>query len=264
MTGSVSVRNGKMANLKVYNQKGDEVGEKDFDATVFGKLHKQTMFEAVVMYEANQRLGTHCTKTRAQVAGTGKKPFRQKGTGRARQGSFQSPLRVGGGVAHGPKPRDYSYQLPRKQRRVATRSAILSKFMDDQVILVDKFDLEKPNTRAVVDFLNKFREKIAGKYECSFEEVTNAAGNTKRKKVKKEITAPTVSAHTGKPLSDSFLFVIGSEEKDKALYLSSRNIKWVDADKVADLNAWNVLRYTMMVVTEKALEELVTVWKEKK
>jgi large subunit ribosomal protein L4 len=262
-----------MASLTVYNQEGVETGSKEFDPGIFGKLNKQVMFEAVVMQEANKRLGTHSTKTRAQVAGSGKKPFPQKGTGRARQGSFQSPITRGGGIAHGPHPRDYSYQLPKKQRRRAIRSAILSKFLDDQVIVVDKFEFRdnEPSTKTIEKFLKQFREKIEGKFEVEYEKDENGERLRKGKRVRKELIAPRVSAVTGKPLSASFLFVVpenkteGSDEKKNKdpLFLSSRNIPWTGVDSSRNLNTRDILRYTMLVVTEETLDELVAYWQEK-
>jgi len=256
-----------MATLKVYNQKGEAIGTKEVDPTLFGELKMQTMFGAVRMYEANRRVGTHSTKTRAEVSGSGRKPFRQKGTGHARQGSFQSPLLKGGGVAHGPKPRDYRYSIPRKEIKVATRSAILSKFLDDQVILVDKFEFEnmKPKTKGVENFIATFRHQIEGKYK--FEVAKDKEGNpvTKGKKmIKTEVIAPKKSTISAKPLSASFLFVLPEKTPaGKALNLSARNVKWTAASVAKDLYAWNVLRYTMLVLTEESLAQLIETWKEK-
>lgn len=119
------------------------------DARVRFRLLK----EAVVMYRANQRLGTHSTKTRSFVAGSNKKPWRQKGTGRARAGTRKSPLWRGGGVVFGPHPRDYSYAVHRKQRRTAVRSALFAKFRDGQVVILDGLALESPKTKVVAGAL---------------------------------------------------------------------------------------------------------------
>jgi large subunit ribosomal protein L4 len=105
--------------------------------------------EAVVMYGANQRRGTHSTKTRSDVAGSNKKPWRQKGTGRARAGTRKSPLWKGGGIVFGPHPRDYSYSIHKKQRRLALKSALLSKFVDGEVVVVDGLRVEEPKTKHV-------------------------------------------------------------------------------------------------------------------
>jgi large subunit ribosomal protein L4 len=117
------------------------------------RVRHRLLKEAVVMYEANRRVGTHETKTRGQVAGSTKKLYRQKGTGRARAGTRKSPLRRGGGTVFGPHPRDYSYAIPRKQRQLALRSALLSKFRDGQVVVLDGLALEKPRTRSVAEAL---------------------------------------------------------------------------------------------------------------
>ena len=109
--------------------------------------------EAVVAYQANRRRGTHETKTRGQVSGSNKKPWRQKGTGRARAGTRKSPLWRGGGIIFGPHPRDYRIETPRGKRRLALRSVLFSKFRDGQVVVVDGFKLEAPRTRAVAGLL---------------------------------------------------------------------------------------------------------------
>jgi len=118
-----------------------------------GQIDKRVRYrllkEAVVMYEANKRVGTSNAKTRAAVAGSGKKPWRQKGAGRARSGSRKSPLWRGGGVVFGPHPRDYSYSINRKQRQLATRSALLGKLRDQQVIVLDELKLDAPSTKTL-------------------------------------------------------------------------------------------------------------------
>jgi large subunit ribosomal protein L4 len=109
--------------------------------------------EAVVMYGANKRAGTHSTKLRSEIAGSTSKLYRQKGTGRARPGSRKSPLRKGGGVVFGPRPRDYSYAIHRKQRRLATRSALLSKFQDGEVLVVEGLEIPEAKTKRVAAIL---------------------------------------------------------------------------------------------------------------
>src|SRR5262245_47744885 len=105
------------------------------------------------MYQANRRVGTHETKTRGQVAGSTKKPWRQKGTGRARAGTRKSPLWRGGGIIFGPHPRDYSYAIPKAKRRLALRSALYSKFRDGEVVVVEGLKTEKPSTRYLAKLL---------------------------------------------------------------------------------------------------------------
>jgi large subunit ribosomal protein L4 len=117
------------------------------------RVRRALLKEAAVMYAANQRVGTHATKTRGQVAGSTRKPWKQKGTGRARAGTKKSPLWRGGGVVFGPHPRDYSYQINRKQKRLALRSALLGKFQDGQVTVVEGLAVEAPKTKPVAGVL---------------------------------------------------------------------------------------------------------------
>ncbi len=146
-----------MISVPYYDKDGNPGKAIEIDEAVFGSIVKQHLLrEAVLMYAAGKRSGTACTKTRAQVAGTGKKPFRQKGTGRARQGSaHSSPHHRKGGVAWGPKPRDYSYSIPKKARRQAVRSAILSKLVDSQAKIIESLEVEKPATREMVKLFDK-------------------------------------------------------------------------------------------------------------
>lgn len=140
--------------VTVRNARGEGLDEKSIDA---GYLDDQVRYrlikEALLMHEANRRAGTHKTKTRAEVAGSGKKPWRQKGTGRARAGSRKSPLWRGGGTVFGPRPRDYSYSMNKKQRRLALRSALLAKFNDGEVLVLEGLDLTEPSTRTVAKAL---------------------------------------------------------------------------------------------------------------
>src|SRR6476659_5523466 len=124
--------------VPVFNRQGQEVGSVTVDAADFGgKISARLMHEAVLMYEANQRQGTHHTLRRGEVAGSTKKLFRQKGTGNARAGTKRTNKRRGGGTAKGPKPRDYEYHLPKRSVKAATRMAILSKFQDNEAIIVE-------------------------------------------------------------------------------------------------------------------------------
>lgn len=139
-----------MVEVPTYRWSDGAVEPVEFDETVFGdRIRYRCLREAVLMYEARQRVGTHCTKTRAEVKGSTKKPWRQKGTGRARSGTRKSPIWRGGGVVHGPRPRDYSYSLPRKALRVALRSALLGKLRDGEVKGIDEIALDAPKTKAV-------------------------------------------------------------------------------------------------------------------
>lgn len=139
-----------MASCKLYRMKDGKVGTTDVDVTSLGKRSpRRVQRDAVLMYEANRRAGTHDTLTRAEVNDSKIKPWKQKHTGRARAGFKGSPLWVGGGIIHGPHPRDYSYSLPRKELRVAARAALAGKFRDGEVAFVDGFALSAPKTKTI-------------------------------------------------------------------------------------------------------------------
>ncbi|MEA1960575.1 MAG: 50S ribosomal protein L4 [Bacillota bacterium] len=143
-----------MPKVALHDMRGAQVGEIELKDSVFGiEPNEAVMYEFVKMQLANKRQGTSSTKTRAEVRGGGKKPWRQKGTGRARVGSSRNPVWKGGGIAFGPKPRDYSYRLPKKVRRLAMRSALSSKVLDLNIIVVDQFDFEEPKTKLMVEAL---------------------------------------------------------------------------------------------------------------
>jgi len=133
---------------------GAQVGELELNDNVFGiEPNKAVLYDFVKMQMANKRVGTAATKTRGKVSGGGRKPWRQKGTGRARVGSTRNPLWTGGGVVFGPHPRDYSYKLPRKVRRLAMRSALSTKVKEDNIIVVDELTFAEPKTRLMVETL---------------------------------------------------------------------------------------------------------------
>lgn len=137
-----------MVQVRVFDFGTGQVGSKEIDEAAFGDEVRWTLLrDAVVMYQANRRVGTHSTKTRAEVKGAVRKPWRQKGTGRARSGSRKSPIWRGGGIVFGPKPRDYGYSMPRKALRQALRSAVLGKLLDGEVDLLAGAALESPRTR---------------------------------------------------------------------------------------------------------------------
>lgn len=140
--------------IQILNQKGEQIAERELLPSVFGiEPNTHVMHEAVVNYLANQRQGSFANKTRADVRGGGKKPWRQKGTGRARHGSSRSPIWEGGGVTFAKKPRDFSYTLPKKIRQLALKSALSAKAQDDKIILVDELKLEAPSTKAMIEVL---------------------------------------------------------------------------------------------------------------
>ena len=144
-----------MANVKVYNMSGAEVGTIELSDAVFGvEINEHVMHLAVKQYLANQRQGTQSALTRAEVRGGGRKPWRQKGTGRARQGSTRSPQWTGGGVVFAPKPRDYSFKLNKKVKRLALKSALTTKVNDGKFVVVDEINLPEMKTKEMVKVLN--------------------------------------------------------------------------------------------------------------
>jgi len=143
-----------MISVPVVDVTGKQVGTYSLDPADFAKdINKQLLHDVVVMYQANKRTGSHKTKTRGEVSGSTKKLFRQKGTGNARVGTKRSPIRRGGGHCFAKVPRDYGYRLPKKAIRIATRMAILSKFQDNQAVIVDKLAVTEIKTKQVADVL---------------------------------------------------------------------------------------------------------------
>jgi large subunit ribosomal protein L4 len=148
--------------LPVYDIEAKKVSEIEVNEAVFGITpNTKVVADVILMQRASLRQGTHSTKTRAEVRGGGRKPWAQKGTGRARQGSIRSPQWRGGGVVFGPTPRDYSYKLPRKVRRLALRSVLSQKVLDGRIMIVDNFDFVKPNTKTFIKMMEDF--KVEGK-----------------------------------------------------------------------------------------------------
>jgi len=147
-----------MVTLNVYNRQGETVGTVDVDPAEFGgTVNRQLLHDVVVMYLANQRAGTHSTLRRGEVAGSTRKLFRQKGTGNARVGPRRTNKRKGGGTAKGPKPRDYEYHLPKKAVRASTRMAILSKFQDNEAVVLDDLTLNEVKTKQVAGLLKALK-----------------------------------------------------------------------------------------------------------
>lgn len=147
-----------MPKLQVLNMQGSPVGEIELSEQIFGiEPNVHVMHSAVVTQLANARVGTHSTLGRSEVRGGGRKPWRQKGTGRARAGTIRSPLWRGGGIVFGPKPRDYSKKLPKKVKRLALCSALSSKINDNSLIVVDQINLEQPKTQDMVKMLGALK-----------------------------------------------------------------------------------------------------------
>ncbi|MBC8080813.1 MAG: 50S ribosomal protein L4 [Gorillibacterium sp.] len=147
-----------MPKVAVYNVSGLEVGEIELSDTVFGiEPNVHVLHSAVVMQQASMRAGTHKTKGRSEVRGGGRKPWKQKGTGRARQGSIRAPQWKGGGVVFGPTPRSYSYKLPKKVRRLAIKSALSSKVIDNEIVVLDQLSFAAPKTKEIIALLKNLK-----------------------------------------------------------------------------------------------------------
>ena len=151
-----------MPKIDVYSIEGKKVSDVELKEEVFGIEPNETIVHSVLVnYMANQRQGTQSTKTRSEVSGGGKKPWRQKGTGRARQGSIRAPHWVGGGIALGPKPRSYNYTVNKKERRLAIKSVLSSKVLEKELVVVDTISLKEIKTKNMVNVLNNL--KVEGK-----------------------------------------------------------------------------------------------------
>lgn len=146
-----------MPIVAVYDITGTKTGDMELNDSVFGvDVNESVLHQAVVMQLASQRLGTASTKTRGFVRGGGRKPWKQKGTGRARSGSIRSPLWVGGGTVFGPHPRSYAFSMPRKQRRLAIKSALTAKLQDGELVVLDTIDFEVPKTKSILKLMSDF------------------------------------------------------------------------------------------------------------
>lgn len=151
-----------MPKVTLFNMEGSNVGELELSERVFGiEPNESVVHEAVVQYQAGLRRGTHSTKKRGEVRGGGRKPWRQKGTGRARVGSSRSPIWRSGGITFGPKPRDYSYQLPKKKSNLAMRSVLSDKVLENNMCIVDVLNFEAPKTKDMLKVLSAL--KLDGK-----------------------------------------------------------------------------------------------------
>jgi large subunit ribosomal protein L4 len=224
--------------VPVVNRQGDEVGKVEIDPDKFGgKINRQLLHEVCLMYLANKRAGTHSTLRRGEVAGSTKKVFRQKGTGNARIGTKRTNKRRGGGTAKGPKPRDYSYQLPKQAVRAATRMAILSKFIDREAVIIDDLNVTEIKTKSVMEVIKAFTKKLVPVPPAPPEA---AEGEKPRKKPKHCST-----------------WLIGTNGLDRNLYMSARNIHEVKVLPAAEFNAYTVLRQKRLVLTRQALEALL-------
>lgn len=149
-----------MPTLKVYNKEGKEVGDIQLNESIFDvEISKDAMHQVVLAQLANKRQGTQSAKTRAEVRGGGIKPWRQKGTGRARQGSIRAPQWIHGGIVFAPKPRDYRVSVPKSMRRTALKSALTSKVQDNEMIVLENLEFNAPKTKEMISVLNAFEAK---------------------------------------------------------------------------------------------------------
>lgn len=207
-----------MPTLKVRNLKNKETGEIKLSDEVFGVEYNEPLIHAAVRnYLANARQGTVMTKTRGNVRGGGRKPWRQKGTGRARVASIRSPLWRGGGRAHGPQPKDWSYKMPKKMRRGALRSAISERLREGKIIIVDDFTITEAKTKAFLSVLSTL----------------GLVDGAKRNKV-----------------------LIVDEMDNANLILSSRNVQKTKIVNSYGVNAYDLVYHDTIVMTKKAVGEL--------
>ena len=147
-----------MANVSVFNMEGNEVGTMELNDAIFGaKVNEHLVHLAVVSQLANKRQGTQKAKTRSEVSGGGRKPWRQKGTGHARQGSTRAPQWTGGGIVFAPKPRDYSFKMNKKEKKLALLSALTSKVADNKIVVLDEFKLDEIKTKKFAEVMNNLK-----------------------------------------------------------------------------------------------------------
>ncbi len=171
-----------MPKLTVYNIQGQEAGAIDLPESFSEKVNESVIHQAVVMYNANKRQGTLDTKIRSEISGGNKKPFRQKGTGRARQGSSRSPLMHHGGIVFGPHPRDFGYTVPKKIRIAALRESLNAKFKDDSLVCVDEMVMKSGKTKDFIGILKNLkidRKKVLALFDDCAKEVTLASRNVR-------------------------------------------------------------------------------------
>jgi large subunit ribosomal protein L4 len=228
-----------MLSVPVYNAAGEKVAEESIDPADFGgEVNKQLLHDVVLMHRAAKRVGTVNTKGRADVAGSGKKLFRQKGTGNARAGSKRTNKRVGGGVAFARRNRDYRYSMPKKAVRTAIRMALLSKFQDGQALIIEGLTpVEKPKTKVVVQALRTIRRP-----DLTEAEAVVVEGETKTSSLRRTLDGRTI--------------LFGLPDQDPGFYRSARNIEGVQIAPVAEFNTYDILKQRYLVLTREALAVL--------
>ncbi|MBR6680431.1 MAG: 50S ribosomal protein L4 [Clostridia bacterium] len=235
-----------MPNIKVMDMTGKEVGEMTLSDLIFGaKVNEAVLHAAVRAYLMNQRQGTQSTLTRTEVSGGGKKPWRQKGTGRARQGSTRAPQWTHGGVALGPKPRDYRLALNKKTKRVALFSALSAKVAAGELVVVDEIKLETYKTSEMVKMLAALgcKKEVTKTYKVT----TVTDGEVVREKKTRTAT-----------VAQKALVVL--PEADKVVVKSFANIPGVETTLYSTINVYEVLKAEKVVMTKAAIEKLEEVY----
>ena len=235
-----------MPNIKVMDMTGKEVGEMTLSDLIFGaKVNEAVLHAAVRAYLMNQRQGTQSTLTRTEVSGGGKKPWRQKGTGRARQGSTRAPQWTHGGVALGPKPRDYRLSLNKKTKRAALFSALSAKVAAGELIVVDEIKLDTYKTSEIVKMLAALgcKKEVTKTYKVT----TVTEGEVVREKKTRTAT-----------VAQKALVVL--PEADKVIVKSCANIPGVETTLYSTINVYEVLKAEKVVMTKAAIEKLEEVY----
>ncbi|WP_337174471.1 50S ribosomal protein L4 [Paludisphaera sp.] len=228
-----------MLTIPVYNPDGAKVSEEQVDPAAFGvEVNKQLLHDVVLMHLAARRVGTVNTRGRSDVAGSTKKLFRQKGTGNARAGSKRTNKRKGGGVAFARRNRDYRYSIPKRAVRAAVKMAVLSKFQDNQVLVLDGLTLDAPKTQVVARALKAIRRP-----DITEAESAEVVGETKAAASRRTLEGRTI--------------LLGLPAADQALYRSARNIDGVQVAPVSEFNTYDVLKQRYLVLTREALTALI-------
>ena len=235
-----------MPNIKVMDMTGKEVGEMTLSDVIFGaEVNEAVLHAAVRTYLANQRQGTQSTLTRSEVSGGGRKPWRQKGTGRARQGSTRSPQWTHGGIALGPKPRDYRIAMNKKAKRVALFSALSAKFAAGEIVVVDDIKLESYKTSEMAKMLKALgcEKEVTKTYKVT----TVENGEAVRERKTRTAVVPQKA-----------LVVLGG--LDKVVVKSCANIPGVETTMYSTINVYEVLKAEKVVLSKAAVEKLEEVY----
>ena len=205
-----------MPTVGLFNKEGNKIEDIQLNDNIFAvEVNADAMHQVVVALLANKRQGTQSAKTRAEVRGGGIKPWRQKGTGRARQGSIRAPQWIKGGVVFAPKPRDYRMSIPKSMRRVAMLSALTSKVQNDEMVVLDSLTLAAPKTKEIVKMLNAFNAKKT---------------------------------------------LIVTAEANETVYKSARNIEGVAVLPVNNINVYDLLKYSKVIMTKDAVSKIEEVY----